>query len=83
MFEGKTGNPTRVKGNASFPSLRCLLQAVLEVSCQDVHQKVEQPDPESFALRTSLWKKPVSFRMFLMALEDTSPPPITAVFKRN
>lgn len=49
MFEGKTGNPTKVKDNTSFPSLRCLLQAALEVSCQDVYQKVEQPDPELFA----------------------------------
>lgn len=49
MFKGKTGNLTRVKGNTSFPSLRCLLQAVLEVSCQDVHQEVEQPGPESSA----------------------------------
>lgn len=49
MFEGKTGNPTRVKGNTSFPSLWCLLQAVLEVSCQDVHQKVKQPAQKSLA----------------------------------
>lgn len=81
MFEGKTGNPTRVKGNASFPSLWCLLQAVLEVSCQDVHQKVEQPDPESFALRTSLWKKLVSFRSSRWPWR--TPSPITAIFKRN
>lgn len=74
MFEGKTGNPTRVKGNTSFPSLWCLLQAVLEVSCQDIHQKVEQPAQSRLPLRTSLWKKLVSFRMFSMALEDTSPP---------
>lgn len=82
MFKGKTGNPTRVKGNTSFPSLRCLLQAVLEVSCQDVHQEVEQPGPESSAPQDFPLEEAGFISNVLYGLGGL-PPPITAIFKRN
>lgn len=74
MLEGKAGKPVRVKGKHCLPSASCLLQAILEVSCQDVHQREEQPDLESFAPQDFLLKEVDFILHVLCGLGEHLPP---------